>query len=549
MAAPKASLPPLVRRLLEPAAYPHPTGAIRLIETHISWVLLTGEFVYKLKKPCNLGFLDFSSLERRREFCHEEVRLNGRFAPDLYLAAVPITGTADAPRIGGAGPAIEWAVKLRQFPDECRLDRLFEAGRLSADDCGRLGAEIARVESLLAVADPATDFGTPDTFLRTVALNLSQIRRARPVAAPRADALEAWITRAVAAARPLFAARIAAGKVRECHGDQHLANNVLHHGRMTAFDGIEFNESLRWIDVASDVAFLAMDLEARGRPDLAAHVVSAWLEAADDHAAAGVLPAYTVYRAIVRAAVAAIRHGQAAAADDPATAAAAAAESDRYLVLAERLTAPPRPLLLVTSGISGSGKTTVAGRVVGVCRAIRLRSDVERKRLAGMAPTDRPADEAATRRLYDPATTAAVYARLAALAGGLLAAGRSVVIDAACNARGQRDCFAAVAREVHVPLFWLDLEPVPAEAAARVDRRRAAGGDASDATADVVRGQLAAREPITAAEVAAVPAARWLRIGPADMADVERLDAVLAVACGEPRQQTGGTRGGVVGRA
>ena len=150
-----------------------------------------------------------------------------------------------------------------------------------------------------------------------------------------------------------------------------------------------------------------------------------------------------------------------------------------------------------------------------------------------MTPPDRPADEAATRRLYDPATTAAVYARLAALAGGLLAAGRSVVIDAACNARGQRDCFAAVAREVHVPLFWLDLEPVPAEAAARVDRRRAAGGDASDATADVVRGQLAAREPITAAEVAAVPAARWIRVAAADMADPQRLDAVLAAAVPE----------------
>jgi aminoglycoside phosphotransferase family enzyme/predicted kinase len=528
-----ASLPPLVRRLLEPAAYPHPTAGIRLIETHISWVILTGDFVYKLKKPCNLGFLDFSSLDRRRTFCHEEVRLNGRFAPDLYLAAVPITGSAAAPRIGGTGPAIEWAVKLRQFPEECRLDRLFAAGRLSAEECSGLGAEIARVEDRLAVADPAAGFGTPDAFLGTVRMNLEQLRHARPAAAPRADRLAEWMARAVEAARPLFAARIAAGKVRECHGDLHLANIVLHDGRMTAFDGIEFNESLRWIDVASDVAFLAMDLEARGRPDLAAHVVSGWMEAADDHAAAGVLPLYTVYRAIVRAAVAAIRHGQAAALRDEATAAAAAAESDRYLDLAEGLTRPPRPALLVTSGISGSGKTTVAARVVGTCRAVRLRSDVERKRLAGMGPTERPADAAAEARLYDPAASAAVYGRLAGLADDLLAAGRSVVIDATCTLRRQRDRFAEIARRRGVPLVWLECAVPPAEAIARAERRRGAGGDASDATAAVVRAQQSSREPITAAEVAAVPAARWLRIGPADTADPQRLDALVAEAVPE----------------
>jgi predicted kinase len=349
-------------------------------------------------------------------------------------------------------------------------------------------------------------------------------------AAPRADRLGAWVERAVESARPLFAARIAAGKIRECHGDLHLANIVLHDGRMTAFDGIEFNDALRWIDVASDVAFLSMDLEARGRPDLAAHVVSAWMEAADDHAAAGVLPLYTVYRAVVRAAVAAIRHGQAAAADDPGTAVAAAAESDRYLDLAERLTAPPRPALFVTSGISGSGKTTVAARAVAACGAVRLRSDVERKRLAAMAPPERPADAAAAAGLYGAATTAAVYDRLVTLAEGLLAAGRSVVIDATCNARGQRDRFAALARRRGVPLVWLECAVPAAEALARAERRLGVGGDASDATAAVVRAQEAAREPITAAEVAAVPGAGWLRIGPAESADPRRLDSLLAAA-------------------
>jgi predicted kinase len=366
-----------------------------------------------------------------------------------------------------------------------------------------------------------------------VALNLAQLRRGLPAAAARADALEAWMAAAVGALRPVFARRIAAGKIRECHGDLHLANIVLDRGRMTAFDGIEFNESLRWVDVASDIAFLAMDLEARERADLAAHVVSAWMEAADDHAAADVLPPSMVYRAIVRAAVAAIRHGQAVAAAEDEAAAASRAESERYLDLAERLTAPLRPLLVVTSGVSGSGKTTAAGQVVGVCRAIRLRSDVERKRLAGMAPTDRPADAAATRALYDPAATARVYRRLAALAGALLAAGRSVVIDAACNRRDEREAFAALARGRGVPLVWLDFDLSADEAVARVERRRAAAGDASDASTEVVRGQCAAREPITDAEVAAVPRARRLRIGP-EAADARRLGAVLDDVCAEP---------------
>jgi aminoglycoside phosphotransferase family enzyme/predicted kinase len=521
-----------VRRLLEPAAYPHPTRGIHLVETHISWVFLTGDYVYKVKKPCNLGFLDFSTLERRRDCCHEEVRLSGRFAPDLYLGVVPITGSADAPHVDGAGEPIEWAVKLRQFDEAGRLDRVFDAGRLTADDCARLGAEIAHAEDCLTVADSAAGWGTAEVFTATVGMNLEQLRRESPAASARADALQAWINGEVDRVRGHLVARIAAGKIRECHGDLHLANIVLHEGRMMAFDGIEFNAALRWIDVANDIAFLAMDLRARGRPDLAAHVVSGWMEAADDHAAAHVLPAYMVYRAIVRAAVAAIRAQQAEADAAADTASAARAESDRYLRLAEKLTTARTPRLFVMSGISGSGKTTVAKRVVGTCGAMRLRSDVERKRLVTMAPTDRPAAGAATATLYAPAMSARVYARLASLADGLLAAGASVVVDAACNLRSQRDQFTAVARARGVPLVWLDLDMPAGDALARVAQRQASGTDASDASADVVHAQLTSREPITPAELAALAGARRLVIGPAEQADPARLDALLTEACG-----------------
>jgi aminoglycoside phosphotransferase family enzyme/predicted kinase len=516
--APDADSRRLVAGLLRPEAYPHPTADIRLVETHISWVFLTGPFVYKVKKPCSLGFLDFSTLERRRQFCHEEVRLSGRFAPELYLGAVPITGSPDMPRIEGPGTPWEWAVKLVQFDEADRLDAVFEDGRLAAADCESLGAEIARVHGRLAVADPAAGFGTATSVLDAVAINLDQLRGLRPDAGARIDRIAAWLHDRLTAATDTIAARAAGGHVRECHGDLHLANIVLHDGRMMAFDAIEFSPGLRWIDVANDVAFLAMDLHVRGRPDLAAHVETAWVEAADDHAALAVLPIYEVYRAVVRADVAALRGAGPSGAPDKA--AAIRAETDRYLDVAERLMQGREPVLFVTSGISGSGKTTLATRLVAAAGAVRIRSDVERKRLAGMAATDRPADAVATAALYDSALTRRVYDRLAALACTALAAGRSVVIDAACNARWQREILAALARDAGVELVWLEFA-VPTETViARVTRRAAAGTDASDASAAVVREQIAVREPITAEELTAAGGrCRLVPITPEALAD------------------------------
>lgn len=503
-----------VRGMLDPAAYPHPVGEIQLVETHISWVFLTGPFVYKVKKPCVLGFLDFSTLERRRHFCHEEVRVSGRFAPNLYLGVVPITGCPDRPRVAGAGAACEWAVKLAQFDERHRLDALFTRGRLDAADCERLGADIAAVQATLPAAAPDAAWGTVDSMGQAARLNIGQIRALRPDMAGRAEAAGGWLERRLEALRPLIASRKTTGRVRECHGDLHLANIVLHDGRMTPFDAIEFSEPLRWIDVAADIAFLTMDLESRSRADLAAHVASAWMEAADDHAAAAVLPVYEVYRAIVRAAVAAIRGGQEAG----AAAERSRAETERYLDLAATLGRPRRAVLFATSGVSGSGKTTVAAALVGAGRAMRLRSDVERKRLAGMAATDRPGDAEAARALYGADMTRRVYDRLATLARTVLAAGTSVVVDATCNHRWQRDLFARSAHALGVPLVWLDFDVPSAELLARVAARAAHGHDASDALAEVVRAQLASREPLTAAETLAAGAV-LVRVAPPELAD------------------------------
>jgi len=505
--------PLLIQRLLDPAAYPHPTGPIRLVETHISWVLLTGPVAYKLKKPVALGYLDFSSLDRRAHFCREEVRLNQRFAPKLYLEALPITGSCEHPQIGGSGEPIEWAVKLVQFDDEDQLDRRLAASRLSTADCQAVGAAIARIHARLDAASPAGPFGSPAGVFAIAEINLNQLRTCRPDTSHRIDALQAWLKHQLLEERPAgtraaMLARLAAGKVRECHGDLHLANIVFSHDELTPFDSIEFNPALRWIDVASDIAFLGMDLESRGRPDLAAHATNAWIETSNDHGATAVLPLYKVARALVRAAVAAVRGSQVnqptAAGSQPSihhpaaspAAASPQADTDRYLALAEHLMHVPKPQLIVTSGVSGSGKTTVTTELIGGLGAVRLRSDVERKRLAGLAATARPADPLQTDSLYSPASTEQVYERLETLARTLLTAGSSVIIDAACNTLRQRERFTTLARDTGTPLVWLDFS-LPAEVVlARVAARAAAGTDASDASVAVVQAQLATREPI-----------------------------------------------------
>jgi uncharacterized protein len=413
--------PALLDRLLTPAAYPHPVAGIRLIETHISWVFLTGDYVYKVKKPVNFGFLDFSSLERRRHFCEEEVRLNRRFAPTLYLDAVPIIGPPAAARIPGQGEVggdvepIEWVVRLKQFDEAGRLDRLLDGGGLSALGCEELGGELARIQERLEIADVATPWGTTEAVGSAIDTTLARLREHRPEICGRVDALEREVHRRLAACSGAIEMRRRAGRVRQCHGDLHLANIVRHEGRFIPFDSIEFSDALRWIDVASDVAFLAMDLESRGRADLAATFTSSWIEAANDHHAACVLPVYLIYRAMVRATVAAIRSMQANAGThaDPAAAASATAETDRYLALAERLVIEHRPLLVATSGVSGSGKTTIAGEVAATLGAVRLRSDVERKRFFGMGATDRPRDAGEEAALYSSETSRRTYARLA----------------------------------------------------------------------------------------------------------------------------------------
>jgi aminoglycoside phosphotransferase family enzyme/predicted kinase len=487
----------LVAALRDPARYPHPAGAVEVHETHISVVLVAGEFAYKLKKPLNLGFLDFGTLEKRRTACEDEVRLNRRTAPDLYLDVVPIGGTPEEPRIGVA-PAVEYAVRMRRFDQSALLDRVAARGAMDTAMLVRLARDLAAFH---AAADAAGErpYGGPDQALAPARDNFAQLAPLVEASGDREllDHLDAWTAREHARVRDRMAARRAAGRVRECHGDLHLGNIVVLDGRATPFDCIEFNDALRWIDVMSEVAFLVMDLVDHAHAEAAHRFLDAYLEATGDYDGLAVLPFYLVYRATVRAKIACIRAHQPGL--DVHGRTRADAEYHAYLRLARTLSVPHRPAIVAMHGLSGSGKSHAAARLVERTGGVRVRSDVERKRLHGLA-WDAASGAGVATQLYSPEATQRTYARLEALAATIADAGWIAIIDAASLRRDEREAFArlAAARGVPFVIVWCEAaEPVLRE---RIETRTAAGGDPSEATVAVLERQLAFREPLGDAE-------------------------------------------------
>ncbi len=494
----KDDLPELIRSLQEPACYDHPAGSVRLIKTHISWVLLTGEFAYKIKKPLDLGFLDFSSLSKRLHACCDEVQLNRRLAPAIYLDVVPITGTPAAPHINGVGETFEYAVKMRQFPPDATLDRLDDHGGMTVQHVEAIAATLARFHlDGCKRAAPDSPWGGPANIWQPVAQNFAQIapRLDDPADLRRLDALQRWSEAEHARLTPLMAARKRDGFVRECHGDLHLGNLAWVDGQLLVFDCIEFNPELRWIDIQSEVAFCYMDLLQRGHPDWAWRFLNGWLERTGDFAGLALLRYYAVYLALVRAKVSAIRSVQTAGPERDA----ALAEVRTLLNLATTLTRALPVRLDITHGLSGSGKTTVTQKLMQAPGAIRLRSDVERKRLAGLDAQAR-SGSGVGENLYATEATQNTYRHLAHLAGHLLDAGWPVIVDATFTARWQRDLLRDVARTRRVAFRILDF-PVPvATLRERIEQRAHSGGDASEADLAVLQHQLETEEPLAANE-------------------------------------------------
>lgn len=482
----------LITSLMHPDQFDPPPKKCVLIETHISWVILAGSYAYKIKKALDLGFLDFSTLEKRRFFCEEELRLNKRLAPDIYLSVVPITGSVEQAQWGGEGKVIEYAVKMRAFPQEAQLDRTLALEGLQPVQVDILARWIGDFHALAEVAKEKSNFGDPDIIFQPIEENFRQLREHITdvkILHTLAE-LEQWSEATFKILHPVFCQRKIDGFVRECHGDMHLQNIAWQDDTPIVFDCIEFSPSLRWIDVISDVAFLLMDLQDRQEPQLAQRFLNNYLEYTGDYGGVSVLRFYQVYRALVRAKIDAIR------ADQPGISSAEQAKAKEdftdYLQLACGYIQPIRPQLIITRGVSASGKSTVSKTLLEHLGALRIRSDVERKRLFGIGADD--AGKAAVGEgMYTTEATEKTYRTLEELAGQVLDADYSVIVDAVFLHHHERRRFKKLAESREVPFVIVECTAGAETLRARIVQRK---NDVSDADLKVLEMQLSKWQPL-----------------------------------------------------
>ncbi len=491
----------LIESLRNPEVWPHPADRVEVVETHISYVLLAGDFAYKIKKPVDLGFLNFSSLEQRQYYCEKELSLNRRLAPDLYLDVDAITGDSKHPEIGGNGPILEYAVRMRRFPANGLLSQQVE--NLTPDLIDRLASRVAAFHSTIdrtSATDPA---GSPEQVYHPMQENFDMIRllEHEPVVSAQLDGLERWAQQAHADLTGTMAVRKAEGFIRECHGDMHLGNITLIDDEAVIFDGIEFSHELRWIDVMSEISFLAMDLEKRGRPELAQRFLNSYLELTGDYAGLELLLFYKTYRALVRAKVAAIRLSQ----DDVTGEERPELERElhEYIDLADGYTKAGQPAVIITHGVSGSGKTFSSKLLAMSLPAMHIRSDVERKRLSGLGPKDASGSEPLG-GMYSEDVTRKTYQRLLDLAEDMIAFGFVVIVDATFLRLEQRELFAAMAEHMLVPFVILDMRYTEQVLHARVRDRVEHGDGVSEADEEILDLQLGLHDTLTDKEQGAV---------------------------------------------
>jgi uncharacterized protein len=471
-------------RLLEPHRYPHPVERVELIETHISRVFLAGPFAYKVKKPVTLGFLDFGTLEARRRLCEEELRLNRRTAPEIYLDVVAITGTPENPRISGDGEALEYALRMRRFPQDALAEHMALRGAFHAEHADAVAASVAQLHARAAVAPYASSYGSPESVCRQALDNFDEML---PLTAGERDRrqleeLRRWTLHRGEELHERLDERRRGGFVRECHGDLHLRNIVFLERGAVPFDCIEFDPALRWIDVISEVAFVVMDLLEHGLRGLAWRLLNAYLECTGDYEGVAVLRYYLVYRAMVRAKVGLLRSCQGAPHEH-------GVEWPEYVALAQRIARAERPAIVLMHGLSGSGKTAVSQALMERLGAIRVRSDVERKRMHGISPLGRSGSDIAA-GIYAPSVSREVYERLARLAYGMVTAGYTAIVDAAFLERSERGAFRNLAHRLDAPIFIAACVAPEAELRDRVLARGVHGHDASEAGVAVLERQL-----------------------------------------------------------
>ncbi|HJV51247.1 MAG TPA: AAA family ATPase [Noviherbaspirillum sp.] len=469
-------------------------GRVECFETHISWVLVAGEFAYKFKKALRFDFLDFSTLEARQFYCQEEVRLNRRLAPSLYLGVLAV-GDAMEHTLPGQDDAIDYCVQMRSFPQYALWTSRLRENLLTGEEIDDLACRVGQFHLATPRAAADTCWGDAAQLRQVANDNFVQIAASTHGAA---NDVQDRVMQLLLRLEGMFAARKCGGFVREGHGDLHGGNIVTLEGKAQAFDCIEFNESLRWIDVINDIAFIYMDLRFRGRGDLAARCLNRYLETTGDYEGIRLLRYYQVQRALVRSKIALLHAAQAGIPREEAD--THEGEGMRYLDYASRELAFAPAAIMITHGFSGSGKSVFARHVVECTGAVQLRSDVERKRLHGTLPPAAP-DHPLAGGLYGEEMTRRTYARLLEVARMVLLEGVSVVVDAAFLKQSQRRQFMRLADELNVPFAIFDLRASEATMRSRVAQRQAQAMDASDAGEEVLLHQLHHHDPLSDEEL------------------------------------------------
>jgi uncharacterized protein len=489
----KANLPDLIQQMLEPEFYPHPvTVPIQLMQTHASCVLLTGDFAYKLKKPVNFGFLNYSTIEHRQHFCQEEIRLNQRGASELYLEVLPISKQGNNYQLGNNGEIVDYVVKMVQFPQANLLSNMFEMGTITTEDIEEMGRVVAEFHANAQTNEYISSFGAVDRIRQSIDDNYRQTEKYIGIAQTQQQFTEtkAYTDRFTIEHPQLFLDRIARGFIRECHGDLHLRNICRWHQKTLLFDCIEFNEPFRFVDTMYDVAFAVMDLEARGRKDLANRFLNTYAEQTGDWAGLQVLPMYLSRQAYVRAKVTSfLLDDPGISSEDRAAAKQTAAD---YYHQAWQYTRTQQGRLIMLSGLSGSGKSTLGKQIAQSLGGIHLRSDAVRKHLGGIPLLSQGDDS-----LYTPAMTAKTYQRVLDLGAKLATQGFTVILDAKYDRLSLRTAVIDLAIDREIPL---QIFHCTAPVDVLRDRLAHRTGDIADATVDLLASQQAAWEDFTSVE-------------------------------------------------
>jgi aminoglycoside phosphotransferase family enzyme/predicted kinase len=453
--------------------YPHDVAAIKKVETHISIIFLTGQFAYKIKKPVDFGFLNFSTLALRKHFCEEELRLNQRLAKQLYLDVVPVYYHEGVFSLQGRQEHIvEYAVKMRQFDPANQLDELIKQNAITLQQMDALSICIADFHQHVEKADVHSDVGEPKLITQPCFDNFSLIYQSLNTTNAHLQVLEAWTKMQAETLEPVFIARKQQGFIRECHGDMHLGNIAIIDEAFTLFDCIEFSKNLRWVDTLSDLAFLLMDLHKQGKTVFAYRLLNTYLAITGDYEGLSVLNFYLVYRALVRAKIAGLQ-GQL----EPL---------ERYVELAYRFIETKPPQLIITFGVSGSGKSYGSRKLSDHYGWIHLRSDVERKRLLGMHMTER----GRASELYTPIMTESTYSRLLAVAEAVLLTGRTVIVDATFLKYAERERFHQLALQLGVDYQILHFQANRKQLEENIKKRQQRDDDPSDADVEILERQL-----------------------------------------------------------